>query len=71
MKKYVLLEHEKVCFVSERIKDFKIFWFLPNAQGPPKIFDVQFFQILRNKHKNGFLGPGKYGEEQSQKVWLT
>ena len=31
----IQIEHEKVGFVSKKIKNFKIFWFSPNAQGPP------------------------------------
>ena len=37
---------EKVGFVGEKIKFFEIFWFLPNAREPSKLFDVQFFQFL-------------------------
>ena len=40
----IQIELEKVEFVSEKINFFEIFWFSPNAQGPPKIFDVQFFE---------------------------
>ena len=35
---------------------FMIFRFLPNAQGPPKIFDAQFSDTFKKKSKNDLSG---------------
>ena len=52
-------------------KNFDFFPFSPNARGPPKIFYINFSIFWKTNTKTGFLGPGKYGKEQSQEVWLT
>ena len=39
---------------------------MPIAQGPPKIFDIQFFSFFRKTNtKTDFLGPGRYQKEVS------
>ena len=43
----IQIQPKKLGFVSKKIKIFKSFWFLPNAQGPTKIFVV----YLKNKHQ--------------------
>ena len=43
------IELEKVGFISKKTKNFKIFWFSPKARGPPKIFDVIFFQFFEKQ----------------------
>ena len=45
----IQIELEKVGFVSKKMKNFKIFRFSPNARGPPKIFNVQFFQFFEKQ----------------------
>ena len=45
----IQIELEKVGFISKKTKNFKIFRFSPNARGPPKIFDVNFFQFFEKQ----------------------
>ena len=45
----IQIELEKVGFISKKTKKFKIFRFSPNARGPPKIFDVNFFQFFEKQ----------------------
>ena len=45
----IQIELEKEGFVSKKMKIFKIFLFSPNARGPPKILDVNFFQFFEKQ----------------------
>ena len=45
----IQIELEKVGFISKKTKNFKIFRFSPKARGPPKIFDVKFFQFFEKQ----------------------
>ena len=45
------------------------FNFSPNAQGPLKMFDVQFSEIFKKNPKMACVGPVRYEKEQSQEFW--
>ena len=54
------IQQEKIGLVRMKEFFFDFFDFRINARGPPKIFDVQFFKILKKKiQKMTLLGPGK------------
>ena len=50
------IQQEKIGLVRKKKKFFDFFDFRINARGPPKIFDVQFFKILKKDPKNDFTG---------------
>ena len=44
----VQIELEKIGFVRKNFF-FNLSWFWPNAQGPPKIFDVKFLKFFKKE----------------------
>ena len=60
LKMYTMqIQQETIGLVRKKIF-FDFFDFRINARGPPKIFNVQFFKILKKKiQKMTLLGPGK------------
>ena len=52
----IKIQPEKVRFLAKKVFFFRFFDFLPNARGPPKIFDAQFSDTFKKKSKNGLSG---------------
>ena len=50
---------------------FRFFDFLPNARGPPKIFDSQFSYTFKKNPKMAYLAPVWYQKEQSPEFWVA
>ena len=40
----------------KKLKKFQFFYFSPKAQGPLKIFEIQYSEIFKKDSKNGFFG---------------
>ena len=51
----IKIQPEKVGFLAKNQIFFRFSNFSPNARGPPKIFDVQFCEILKNKFQKWLL----------------
>ena len=51
----IKIQPEKVGFLAKNQIFFRFFNFSPNARGPPKIFDVQFCEIFKNKFQKWLL----------------
>ena len=49
------IQPEKVGFLAKNWIFFRFSNFSPNARGPPKIFDVQFCEIFKNKFQKWLL----------------
>ena len=52
----IQIQQEKVRFIAKNYFFSQFFDFSPNAQGPLKIFDVQFPKIFKNKLQKWLLG---------------
>ena len=52
----IKIQPEKVRFLAKKYIFFRFFDFLPNARGPPKIFDAQFSNTFKTNSKNGLSG---------------
>ena len=66
----IQIELEKIGFISKNF--FSNFSDFHLRLEDPQKFSMSIFSIFwKTNTKTGFLGPGKYGKEQSQEVWLT
>ena len=67
----IKIQPEKVRFLAKKKFFFWFFNFLPNARGPPKIFDAQFSNTFKKNPKMACLAPVWYQKEQSHEFWWT